>query len=171
MKELVEKSGFTKGAFYHYFESKESLFREVVERFSSMAMVRTKPETDGLSLRRFYRADATRLAASLISQDDNEKDVGSNYLKLIMDALLLFPDLAEQLLVFDNTQNDCWIEVIQAAKDSGEISSAMSNEHIAKMFRYSADGASMYRTLFNDTENFEDELIALWDDYYISLIR
>ncbi|MDR0424755.1 MAG: TetR/AcrR family transcriptional regulator, partial [Clostridiales Family XIII bacterium] len=33
MKELVEKSGFTKGAFYHYFESKESLFREVVERF------------------------------------------------------------------------------------------------------------------------------------------
>jgi TetR/AcrR family transcriptional regulator, transcriptional repressor for nem operon len=33
MQEIVEKTGMSKGAFYHYFKSKEQLFIEVVETF------------------------------------------------------------------------------------------------------------------------------------------
>ena len=169
MNELVEKSGFTKGAFYHYFENKESLFREVFERFNSVAMVHTEPKTDDVSLCQFFRTYARQLAANLLPQDNSEKDTGSNYLRLIMDAILLFPDLEEKLLVSDSKQNDCWVKVIQAAKDSGEINSRMSNENIAKMFRYSADGASTYRVLFDNIGDLEDALVSLWDDYYNDL--
>jgi AcrR family transcriptional regulator len=167
MKELVETSGFTKGAIYHYFESKEALFREVVERFSPIAAMHTEPNTEGLSLRQFYRAYAKQLASKMLPKDSRQV-AGQNSLRLVMDALSLFPDFGETILIADRNQNDCWIKVIQEAKDSGEINSTMSNEYIAKMFRYSADGAGMYMILF-DTGNLEDNLIALYDDFYRSL--
>ncbi len=33
MKEIVEETGLSKGAFYHYFESKEKLFYEIIDYF------------------------------------------------------------------------------------------------------------------------------------------
>ena len=33
IKEIVEITGLSKGAFYHYFQSKEQLFEEVMEHF------------------------------------------------------------------------------------------------------------------------------------------
>ncbi|MGD8401904.1 MAG: TetR/AcrR family transcriptional regulator, partial [Bacillota bacterium] len=35
MQEIVAKTGMSKGAFYHYFESKEQLFLEVINHFTS----------------------------------------------------------------------------------------------------------------------------------------
>ena len=36
MKEIVDKTGLSKGAFYHYFSSKEQLFKEIVLMFFGM---------------------------------------------------------------------------------------------------------------------------------------
>ena len=36
MKEIVEKTGLSKGAFYHHFSSKEILFKEIVLMFFAM---------------------------------------------------------------------------------------------------------------------------------------
>ena len=33
MKEIVQKTGLSKGAFYHYFSSKEELFNEIIHTF------------------------------------------------------------------------------------------------------------------------------------------
>jgi AcrR family transcriptional regulator len=33
MKEIVEKTGMSKGAFYHYFPSKEDLFIEIIGKY------------------------------------------------------------------------------------------------------------------------------------------
>ena len=38
MKEIVEKTGLSKGAFYHYFKSKEKFFLEVINNFFSSVM-------------------------------------------------------------------------------------------------------------------------------------
>ena len=39
MKEIVKQTGLSKGAFYHYFESKEQLFQEVLDFFLNNVMV------------------------------------------------------------------------------------------------------------------------------------
>src|SRR5580658_5656123 len=33
MKEIVDRTGLSKGAFYHYFSSKEQVFKEVINHF------------------------------------------------------------------------------------------------------------------------------------------
>ncbi|OIP04989.1 MAG: hypothetical protein AUJ97_01965 [Bacteroidetes bacterium CG2_30_32_10] len=43
MSEIVEKTGFSKGAFYHYFTSKEELFKEIASNFFSMGASITHP--------------------------------------------------------------------------------------------------------------------------------
>jgi len=38
MREIVEKTALSKGAFYHYFSSKEQLFKEIVLMFLAWAL-------------------------------------------------------------------------------------------------------------------------------------
>ena len=78
MKEIVEKTGMSKGAFYHYFVSKEQLFKEIIDKvFSSLFVDYSKLNKD--SLYQFYHEYITYLNTTRSLFQPNRRDVSSNY--------------------------------------------------------------------------------------------
>lgn len=63
LQEIVDKAGFTKGAFYHYFNSKEDLLREIHDTFLDLVIDRVQGVID----RDLQPRDAVReLTAALL---------------------------------------------------------------------------------------------------------
>ena len=62
MKEIVEKTGLSKGAFYHYFKSKEQLFFEVNDYFLTILAEVHYKQFSQSSLRQFYKDYLDRIS-------------------------------------------------------------------------------------------------------------
>jgi AcrR family transcriptional regulator len=167
MNELVQKTGLTKGAFYHYFASKELLFKAVIEKSVSLTLKVTF-QTEGVSLRQFYHDYAEYFAASQPMRAEQGNGTKLNYFILIIDALNMFPDFADRIHESYRRQQKYWEDVIASAKATGEIGTTMTDEHIAKMFIHSSDGLSMSDLLFGDGD-IKKSLLVLWDDFYGTL--
>src|SRR4051812_15955893 len=54
MKQIVEETGMSKGAFYHYFNSKEQVFEEVIQHFFMDMMSLDFDKVPFHSLKQFY---------------------------------------------------------------------------------------------------------------------
>ena len=54
MKEIVDKTGLSKGAFYHYFQSKEKLFEEIIKMISGSLFAVNEDNTE-ISLKEYYQ--------------------------------------------------------------------------------------------------------------------
>lgn len=170
MAELVEKSGMSKGAFYHYFESKEQLFFESLNQsFSSFIPDFTKFSKD--SLYEFYHQYILFFNKTLNTfkswENDSDSDLTANYYWLIFDALKIFPNFQEKLLEEEQNELKAWTEVIALARKNKEINSNMNDEQIAKVFIYTNDGVAI-RGMLKKVSNDETSstLLALWDSLY-----
>jgi AcrR family transcriptional regulator len=164
LKEIVEKTGMSKGAFYHYFESKEQLFVEVINFAFATVIDDSHKKFSKESLFQFYH--------DYIDYFINEEapKLTANYISLTFDALKFVPDFQRKLLKSQKAQMETWKEVIQEARDRGEINSPMKDEEIAKMFIYSIDGFGLHRVFGQiNREHMKLSLLALWDSFYEEL--
>jgi AcrR family transcriptional regulator len=164
LREIVEKTGMSKGAFYHYFESKEQLFVEVINfAFSSVIEV-PYSKFSKKSLFQFYHD----YIHYFINEEARKLTV--NYISLTFDALKFVPDFQRKLLESQKAQMKAWKGIIQEARDRGEINSPMKDEEIARMFIYSIDGFGLHR-VFEQTnmEHMKLSLLTLWDSFYEEL--
>lgn len=176
MAELVEKTGMSKGAFYHYFKSKEQLFLEAVKnRMSSIT-----PDFsifDKNSLYEFYHQYAVyqkRILNSLqLYGDDLDRGLTVDYYSFVFDALKVFPSLREKFLEHEQDELKAWKGVISTARKNGEIRSFMNDEQIAKVFIYTNDGIAIRISLMKDrsedVSDISDTLLELWDSFYMEL--
>ncbi|UCH13116.1 MAG: TetR/AcrR family transcriptional regulator [Bacteroidales bacterium] len=174
MKEIVTKTGMSKGAFYHYFESKEKLFLEVINTFFSSVIDVDFNDYSKESLYRFYTDCNNKLDTLKIDFHEDEKEAEESYFNMnfffmIFDALKLFPEFREKMEDYHKREIKAWMEVIKKAKENGEIKSSMSDKHIAMIFIYTADGISLDLMLGGSIENLKKEIKSLWDKFYKSL--
>ena len=111
MKEIVAKTGLSKGAFYHYFESKEKVFEEVV-RYYFAAVLAGKPMENykSLSLKSFMKAS---IEESFLSLDHIEKmnsnselPGGLNHYFIIFDAVSQIPSFREEFNMHNQIELD-----------------------------------------------------------------
>jgi TetR/AcrR family transcriptional regulator, transcriptional repressor for nem operon len=172
LKEIVEKTGMSKGAFYHYFNSKEQLFLEIIQNAIS-SVIEIYKRLDKDSLYQFYH-DYLRTIKNLsqIFPNDNgdKKEADLNIYFLFFDGIKLFPDFKEKLQISMQAELDAWKEIVQIARKKGEIKSSLTDEQIAKLFIFSADGVGMQNTITkNSSEEVKDSLLELWDALYIEL--
>ncbi|MFD0696543.1 TetR/AcrR family transcriptional regulator [Paenibacillus sp. GCM10027628] len=172
LKEIVEKTGMSKGAFYHYFVSKEQLFMVLIDKIISTLFVDySKFSKD--SLYQFYHDYITYSNTSGSSfqpnRSDVEDDYGRNYYLLIFDALRLYPDFQEKLFKSEQDELKAWKEIVHTARNKGEIKSPMSDEHISNLFIYSTDGVGIRNILKGRSEDSASTLLALWDSFYEEL--
>lgn len=172
MKELVESAGISKGAFYHYFTSKEHVFEEVVLGFSSSIKIKDYDALSTTSLKDFYTNWATNIFDPKMAQ--NPMTIGNteftqNHYYLLFDGLRLIPSYQK---VFDQEQiieKNAWIKIVDIAKNSGEIKSNLVSEDIAKLFMFMADGLSTNLLLQNKGNNMNSEVLKAWDTIYFLL--
>jgi TetR/AcrR family transcriptional regulator, transcriptional repressor for nem operon len=171
LREIVEKTGMSKGAFYHYFTSKEQLFLELVNNVFASVLDIPYDSFSKDSLYNFYVDYINYYTENLKRQ--NSEEVGRmanfNYISLIFDAIKLFPDFQEKLLESKQVQQDAWKEIIHAARNRGEIESSMSDEQIAKMFINSSGGVEMNSIFKGSSEDIGISLVNLWDSFYKQL--
>ncbi|MDF2840039.1 MAG: transcriptional regulator, TetR family [Clostridia bacterium] len=168
LREIVEKTGLSKGAFYHYFTSKEQLFLELVNNVVSSVLDIPYDSFNKASLYNFYIDYINYYTENLNRQSKAEEGsmANFNYISLIFDAIKLFPDFQEKLLESKQVQLNAWKGIIYAARNRGEIESSMSDEQIAYMFINSSGGVEMNSIFKGSSKDIGLNLVNLWDSFY-----
>lgn len=172
MQEIIEKTGMSKGAFYHYFESKEQLLREVINQFSSV-LIKDYSKLSKDSLYQFYHDYINFTNDTIYSllqyRNDTKSGFNLNYYILIFDAMRLFPDFQKKLVEALEVEQKAWEEIVYLARDKGEIRSSMTDEQIANIFIYTSDGVGMHNIINDTIRNIKNTLLVSWDSFYNSL--
>lgn len=170
MKEIVEKTGLSKGAFYHYFNSKEHLFMEIIERYFTGTVVYDFERYSKESLYHFYQDHLSDLEASMSRLTTHAPDM--NYLYPMFDAMRMLPAFGEKLNQARQAELQAWTSAIERARTAGEISSPMTNEQIARLFLFSGNGTGLNAILTGvPAASMVAEYRNLWEALYKSLTR
>lgn len=173
MKELVKSTGLSKGAFYHYFESKEQLFLEVIDFFFTKIMVHEYEKYSQESFYRFFHdygdeiKNYSKEYLKLYIGEESEAEFNMNYFALAFDALKLFPEFRGRMVEEQHRELRIWTEVIENARKKGEIKSVLTDEQIAQLFIYTGDGVAMHMVLEGSKiEEMVSPFMVLWENLY-----
>ncbi len=95
MKEIVEATQMSKGAFYHYFGTKEQIFLEIVENIYARLINIDYRNFTRISLRAYYEDYLSHLSDSYGSllEGDVISSFDLNYYSLVFDAIRFFPEV------------------------------------------------------------------------------
>src|ERR1700739_4773383 len=148
MSEIVEKTGLSKGAFYHYFSSKEQVFEEVINRFYADLIIIDYGKLSGASLIQFYTD---------YLKEKKKKVFTSNHYFLIFDAMKMLPDFKKRRIQQQKDEVKAWVKIISTAKKSGEIKSKVSDEQLAKLFIHSAKGCGISCIMSDNMDSSRNE--------------
>jgi TetR/AcrR family transcriptional regulator, transcriptional repressor for nem operon len=173
LSQLVKKTGLSKGAFYHYFESKEQLLHEILTSFLIDANLGFYSKFSKDSLHQFlqdYMADA-ELRRRTFGLEDSEKALSkkTNHYILIFEGIKLFPEFRKRVNDGLKTELEAWKNIVGIARKKGEIKSSMSDEEIAKMFIFSGDGSVLRLFLGNRHESIQEDILGFWEGFYNQL--
>jgi len=120
---IIKATGLTKGAIYHYYDSKETLFKAVVDKYMLENCVDTTVEFDTLETYIQFSIDGVRKKMTKIVEDNPNfaNEVPINYLSLIIAAHRYYPDYAKIGNLFMESQMMKWEKAIEKARTNGEI--------------------------------------------------
>lgn len=173
MKEIVEKTGLSKGAFYHYFTSKEQLFEEVVNHYFLALLNTNYDRFSQTSLKTFFQDELKHLEETVGSLNRGAKEnefLNLNFYSLIFDALRILPDFKKTFDELLKKEFKAWTRIIKIAKKNKEIKSDIPNEELARMFIYLNDGIGVHLIADNNLAKMKKELLSHWNNLY-SLIK
>ncbi|MCU7503013.1 MAG: TetR/AcrR family transcriptional regulator [Ignavibacteria bacterium] len=170
LKEIVEKTKLSKGAFYHYFPSKEQLFMEVIDSYYYAYLNVDYLKFSQDNLKDFYNGILEQMQAEINKMSTefqvDDKVVPMNYYLLIFDAINLLPGFRKRVIEISDREFEQWRKIVSTARAKGEISSPMTDELIAKTFIRINDGAGIYFILEGNVEKMNFEIKELWDAFY-----
>ena len=173
MKELVKSTGLSKGAFYHYFESKEQLFLAVLEFFFTTIMVHNYDKYSRESFSKFYHDYANEIKSyskeylKMFTEDEEVGEFSMNYFSLAFDALKLFPEFRARFVEEQKNELKIWTDIIAESRKKGEIRSEMLDKEIAQLFIFSSDGVAMHMVMSGKKiEEMVAPFMRLWDRLY-----
>jgi TetR/AcrR family transcriptional regulator, transcriptional repressor for nem operon len=168
MQDIVTKTKLSKGAFYHYFKSKEELFLEIMNLFyNSMLIDYNKFSHE--SLYQFGNDYLTEMMAKFNSDNifkDRMLYNNSNIFFLIFESIRIFPDFRKKFIKSQQNELKEWIKIVELAREKEEIKSSMTDEQIAKLFIFITDGVGMRLIIENKYDILEKEIVKLWEGLY-----
>ncbi|MDR2465794.1 MAG: TetR/AcrR family transcriptional regulator [Prevotellaceae bacterium] len=171
LKEIIRETGLSNGAFYHHFESKESLFKEIIDTYLLRIARQIYEYYPKDSLWNFIQdtlADAEKILNKLEPILLKEGG-GINFLTFMFESYRLFPDTQSELNKLHKLEFAAWVEMIDIAKTKGEIRAELPAELIARMFIYLPDGAYMDFLIDENLEKYRFAHRRLWEGLYNTL--
>jgi len=142
MSQLVAESGLSKGAFYHYFSSKEELYNLSMEMFINQFLNGFELKyDDSLTLRENLKGlykKFTPLQDHMNSATQESADVLSNYL-IFLQSLMRKPEFRQKLHTYNNNfyiQFDQWIKKAQHRGEiNKQLDSMLLGRHLAALMK------------------------------------
>jgi len=122
INEISKAIGFTKGALYHHFSSKEDLFKAVIDKYLNFE-VQPAPDLT-LSLANYIESSieqARLILGSIIDKKNQFEPI--NLLSLIIDSKRHYPESVTKKLDLFNTETENIKKVLKNAIKSKEIRS------------------------------------------------
>lgn len=179
MSDIVKNTGLSKGAFYHYFKSKEELFREIVAMFFSMGKV-NYDDLSALTLKEFYGNYIDYLNNSLVemsvmanekmgNSEESAKKINMNFFFIMFEAVNRFPEFLQMELEMHKADVTAWERVIASARKKGEIESKSSDPEIAELFLYCTDGVFLRFVNNDDPKAYKEFLTNAYDTIYSNI--
>ncbi|OAV75820.1 putative HTH-type transcriptional regulator yfiR [Bacteroidales bacterium Barb7] len=170
LKNIIAATGLSNGAFYHYFETKEQLFKEVVEHylFSITGQVfKSYPKDSLWNFMQFALNDMEKIYDTVKNYANQAESV--NFIYFMFEALRYFPEVREETIRLLHLELATWVGMIEIAKANGEIKSDLPNEVLARFFTYMPDGNSMTFAVDNDFKPLKNRIRDLWEGLYNTL--
>jgi AcrR family transcriptional regulator len=171
MKDIVSKTGLSKGAFYHYFSSKEQVFEEVIDHYYGELIGADYNLFSQESFAAFYNDalnDRRHKTDSSRIKKDSDAHHGNHYL-ILFDALRMLPGFKKKRIEALEAELAAWTKSIRAAKKKGEIKTGIPDETLAKLFIYSGKGCSISYLMVGSADDSAKEVRKIWDEMYKGL--
>jgi AcrR family transcriptional regulator len=120
---IIKATGLTKGALYHYYISKEELFKAVVDKY----MIENRPDisVEFLTLKEFiqYVIDVNKgkLTKFIIENPNSHNDIPLHFLTITLAAIHYYPNFIKKGVESYRNQVSRWENRLRKAVDNGEI--------------------------------------------------
>jgi AcrR family transcriptional regulator len=166
LNDIVMSSGLSKGAFYHFFKSKEAVFKEVVDFLFVQWM---NPDYTLFATSSFndFISSYLKWIKNKVSKADSEaKKLNINFYLIVFEASKFIPDFEEKLVQMQRDELKAWQKVIANAQKSGEIKKTLSAETIAKLFLEIGNGIGIRLTTSKQQSQIQKELSMAWQSVY-----
>lgn len=167
MHDLENATKLTKGAFYHYFKSKEDLFQAVIEKYylpddmiCQARNVNTLEEYINLNIA------CQRKKMLGIKEITGGQMPDPNYLNLILDAKKYFPVLETEIKNTFREQINQWERIIVKAKENGEIRTNIDTSAFAEIFTSIGLGIIKNLILDDSLEYSISKIILQYEQLY-----
>ena len=174
MKDILDKTGLSKGAFYHHFASKEDLFKEIVLLFFASGQLSYSTFRKD-SLQKFYQDYVESIGESISNLnklvcDSNSGSGSVNFFFIMFEAVNRFPEFLNMELQQHKKDLEEWQKAIANARLQNEISSTSTDEEIANLFLYCTDGVFLRYLNDNQTHSYKEYLLKAFETVYNNLI-
>ncbi len=170
MKDIVEKTGMSKGAFYHHFSSKEEVFREVVDTYFLAGLDTYFDNIPKDNLRNFINLYLQNLVDLIDSMKKNfglkDSKQGVTYYSMSFDILRMFPEYEKTTTNQYHMELANWEEVIANARENEEIKTTMSDSQLAKLFMVINDGLAVKLIMQGRIDDLTGEMFILFNAIY-----
>ncbi len=164
LQEIVQSVGLTKGAFYHYFKSKDEVFEECTRYFFDYYLITDFSDFPKASLKAFYKAYIYKLGEM---KTDAEESVKTNLLMFFVEASRRIPSFQAIYFLQRKKEQSAWMEMVERAKDIKEINSDLDSLDIAQMFLNISDGIAMSMLMpRKENSRYTTNISRDWDNLY-----
>ena len=164
IRNILINAGVSRGAFYHYFVSKEACFEECVKYYIAMA---TQPEPSDyadVSLKAFIEDNIRRMSRMTNMPSLPEK------LLFLSEAVKIIPDFVGYMEQRNANEITTWEKVIENAIDAGEIRDSIPADELAVLFIAQCDGIMIMRGMTMEHKDGCAEVEKQWSNLY-SLLK
>ncbi|MFW6224491.1 MAG: TetR/AcrR family transcriptional regulator [Bacteroidota bacterium] len=154
MSRILKATGLSKGGFYHYFESKEALFEEVVEQFffSTVSDKAFQPDSsksfvENMDLFLEQKEVAFKLFAQHLGVEHSE----INFFMFIMHAIQQLPGARQKTALYMQQEKRQLEGIIELALQKGELAAHVQPNRLAGLLMRLFDGTEMHGVLLNES--------------------
>lgn len=120
---IMKATELTKGGIYHYFNSKEEIFKAVVDKY--MIENRSNLIGDFSSLKEFIQSNISfakeKITALVIDNPNYHNNMPINHLSMVVAAYRYYPDYGKIGINFVKEQREKWATIINNAIKDEEI--------------------------------------------------
>ena len=169
MAELVRVSGLSKGAFYHYFDSKADLYHAVMQKFLISNMEHFAAQYDqSATLRENLKSlfqQSAGMAEQIRSSDDESSSGMFNYLMFLQRAMQN-QEFREKVLEFNLQYENGLAAWISIAKEKGEIKGEINSLILAKHLIGLMKGLTVVYSFISQEEPLSTTFGAIIDQFF-----